>query len=253
MKAYLVLAHPEPRSFNSQLAGVAAERLEHLGYEVTTSDLYREDFEPREQGSHYTTRADDGFFNAMREQRHSSDNDSLPTDIRRTIGRLEEADFVFFQFPLWWWGPPAILKGWLDRVFVWGRVYSSKVRYRDHGHFRGKKAMVSVSVGAPESAYGSDGRCGDLGLVLWPFHFSLSYVGFSVLPHFASYEVTDSPGTDKQELRVRLEQYKEKLAHRLSRIAATEPLGFNGFEDWDSKGRLKTDAPSYGPFIRHVE
>src|SRR5699024_10108284 len=133
---------------------------------------------------------------AMAEQRHGSDTDSLPAGVERTIEQLERADLIILQFPLWWWSTPAILKGWLDRVFVWGRIYSSQVRYHDQGHSRGKQALISTTTGAPAVAFGPDGRCGDLDLVLWHIHFSLSYVGFTVLPPFHCGNVGKSSRTD---------------------------------------------------------
>lgn len=188
----------------------------------------------------------------MAEQRHASDTDALPADAERAIAQLERADLVIFQFPLWWWSVPAVLKGWLDRVFVWGRVYSSKVRYCDRGHFRGKRALVSVTTGASEAVFGPDGRAGDLDLVLWPVHFSLSYVGFSVLPPFRSFEVVNAPASGAEALRARLEGHKAGLRSHIERLESLEPLKFSSSRDWDESGRLRPDAPSYSPFIRHV-
>src|SRR6056297_3040885 len=53
---------------------------------------------------------------------------------------------VILQFPLWWHGPPAILKGWFDRTFPSGGVYTSRMRY-DDGFFKGKQAVLSVTAG----------------------------------------------------------------------------------------------------------
>lgn len=251
MHSLIVLAHPEARSFNAQLAETARQVLAAGAHTVEVADLYREGFEPREGAAHFPAPADQEPFNAMTEQRRAAEGGRLPIEVAQAIARLERADLVVFQFPLWWFSLPAILKGWLDRVFVYGDVYSSRVRY-DRGRFRGKRALVSITTGAPAQTHGPDGRQGDLDLLLWPFHFSLHYVGFSVLPPFRSFAVeTLRPGVDPEALRSRLEGHKAGLAAHLGRIDALEPLRFNGWDDWDETGRLKPGAPSYGPFMRH--
>lgn len=251
MHCLIVLAHPEERSFNAQMARVAKQTFEAQGHTAEIIDLYRDGFDPREAQHHYPNPVAPGCFSAMAEQRHAADTDTLPPEVQSTIDRLERADLVLLQFPLWWWSMPAILKGWLDRVFAWGRVYTSKVRY-DRGHFRGKRALVSVTTGASAAAYGPDGRCGDLDLVLWPVHFTLSYVGFSVLPPFRSFDVASSRTSDPEVVEERLEGYKADLREHLARLESFEPLSFNGWDDWDESGRLKPGAPSYSPFIRHA-
>ena len=96
------------------------------------------------------------------------------------IARLDQADLLILQYPMWWHLPPAMLKGWFDRVLAYGEVYTSKKRF-EHGRFAGKKAMLSVTVGTSEATYAHDGRSGDVDLLLWPVHFTLAYVGYTVL------------------------------------------------------------------------
>ena len=85
------------------------------------------------------------------------------------------------QFPLWWHAQPPIMKGWFDRVLVFGGLYSGSKRY-DNGHFAGKKAICSVTTGSPEKTFMPFGRAGNMVEWLWPIHSSLYYVGFDVLP-----------------------------------------------------------------------
>ena len=120
---------------------------------------------------------DSAVFSPLGEQRHAFETSSLPQDVQREIARLERADLVVFQFPIWWHGPPAILKGWIDRVFVSGGLYTSAMRY-DRGYFRGRKAVCSVTTGAPEFAFGPGSRGGDIERILWSTHYSLHYMGF---------------------------------------------------------------------------
>ncbi|GAL09356.1 NAD(P)H oxidoreductase YRKL [Vibrio astriarenae] len=91
---------------------------------------------------------------------------------------------MIFQFPLWWFGMPAAMKGWVDRVFAMGRVYGGG-RFYDDGIFKGKKAMLSVTMGGGEDLYIKGGWNGDLNGILRPIHRGmLEFTGFSVLEPF---------------------------------------------------------------------
>ncbi|WP_146147817.1 NAD(P)H-dependent oxidoreductase [Phyllobacterium sophorae] len=128
MHTLILLAHPEKNSLNVQLARSAQEKLKWNGNSVELVDLYREAFDPLEAEHHYAKRLNEAFFSPYR-NKATSDLGTLPPDVMRAIDQLDRADLVVFQFPLWWWLMPAILKGWIDRVFVWGSVFTSKMRY----------------------------------------------------------------------------------------------------------------------------
>lgn len=238
MRALIVLVHPEPRSFNAALAAVAATTLRGLGHEVAVSDPYAEGFEPAEGPAHYAERADPLSFSAVAEQRHASRAGTLPPAVRREIARLESADLVVFQFPLWWHAPPAMLKGWLDRVFVSGGLYTATKRY-ERGHFAGRRAVAAVTTGAPAEAFGPGARGGDPDTMLWPLHYSLHYMGFSVLPPFLLHAVQGhgyAYGSDDEAAAWR-EAGKAAWAGRLRSLDGDRPLRFPGWTDWDAHGR----------------
>lgn len=238
MHALIVYAHPEPASFNGALKDVAVETLRMLGYSVEVSDLHAEGFDPVEKEAHYPQRKDPDCFSATAEQRHASRNGALPPEIRREIVRLEHADLVVFQFPLWWHSQPAMLKGWFDRVFVNGGLYTSTMRY-DRGYFRGKRVILSVTTGAPEAAFAGNGRGGNIETMLWPIHYSLYYMGFSVLPPFIAYGIQGLSGFVRLEGRLfdqHLEDQKAAWARVLESTEQAEPLSFPGWNDWDENG-----------------
>ena len=114
--AHVVLAHPEARSFNGTLAGITQQVLGDAGYRTTFSDLYAMDFDPREGPRHYAARKDSEVFHTQTEQRHAVDQESLPADVEAEVGRILDCDLLVVHFPVWWFGMPAILKGWMDRV-----------------------------------------------------------------------------------------------------------------------------------------
>lgn len=109
MRILLVLAHPLPESFAASIARTAREALQARGHEVDLLDLYREDFDPR-----LTAAERAGYF-------------AEPYDISAVSGlvaRLKAAEGLVLVFPQWWFGFPAILKGFFDRVLAPGVAFS---------------------------------------------------------------------------------------------------------------------------------
>ena len=118
MKAHIVVAYPEPKSFNAHLATVAKRTLMDRGWAVSVSDLYEMGFDPCEKAAHYADPNDATRFDTQSEQRHASATETIPAEVRAEIDRMAQADLVILQYPMWWHLPPAILKGWMDRVFI---------------------------------------------------------------------------------------------------------------------------------------
>ena len=188
MQAHIVLAHPEPRSYNANLAEVARRSLEAQGWSVSVSDLYGMGFDPCERAEHYIARQEPDRFDVQAEQRHASKQGTMPQMVAAEIERLDRAELLILQYPMWWHLPPAMLKGWFDRVLIFGEVYASQKRF-EKGRFLGKRAMLSVTVGTSEETYAFDGRSGDIDLLLWPVNFTLAYVGYAVVAPFIAYGV----------------------------------------------------------------
>ena len=245
MHALIVYCHPEPRSFNGALKDVAVKTLERLGHSVEVSDLYAEGFDPVEGAPHYPERAVPDTFFPLTEQRHAFDRGSLPGDVQREIERLERADLVILQFPLWWHAQPAMLKGWFDRVFVYGGLYSGRMRY-DRGRFPDKRVLLSVTTGAPAPTFTRHGRSGHIVALLWPIHYSLYYLGVSVLPPQVTYGVQGGGLSyqDEAAFRERLETEKAAWARRLEGLDDEAPIPFAGWDDWDEHGVLKDKHPA---------
>jgi NAD(P)H dehydrogenase (quinone) len=113
MKILIVVAHPDPGSFNRAIADVAAETVRRCGHEVVLHDLYAEKFDP--------------LLPAV----ELAKNASLPPDIAKHCADLASADGIVIAHPNWWGQPPAILKGWIDRVVRPGLAY--EFRAGDNG------------------------------------------------------------------------------------------------------------------------
>lgn len=123
----------------------------------------------------------------------------LRPGIETELCKLEACDLLILQFPLWWFGLPAILKGWVDRVMAMGRTYGYGAIY-ETGRFRGKRALLSLTTGGPEPAYGADGFNGDIAAILRPIQRGiLEFLGFDVLApqiHFGPARATPEQRAD---------------------------------------------------------
>lgn len=245
MHALIVHCHPDARSFNAALTDVARDTLASTHTQITVSDLYAEQFNPVEGPQHYEARADSDHFSALTEQRHAGNQGTRPADVQREIDRLEAADLVILQFPIWWHAQPAMLKGWFDRVFVYGELYTSRRRY-DEGHFRGRRAICSVTTGGPAETFSHYGRGGPIERLLWPIHYSLHYMGFDVLPPHVAYGVQGGgiAYQDQNAFDQHLESLKSSWAKRLQTIDTTPSIPFTGWQNWDEHGVLQAGHPS---------
>lgn len=188
MNILIVFAHPEPASFNGALKNVAVRELERMGHTVVVSDLYRMGWNPAlGPGDFQGERANADYLDLSREQEHAFATNGHSADVKAEQDKVKAADFVLFQFPVWWFSMPSILKGWVDRVFSRGFAYSTGRKY-ESGHFKGKRAMLCITTGTASTLYEPNGIDGDLHHVLWPIHNGiLGYTGFTVLPPFAAW------------------------------------------------------------------
>lgn len=103
MRVLVVYAHPCGESFNAAVRDRLVAALGEAGNEVQVADLYAEDFDP-------VMGADE------RRGYHTRGDNEAP--VGAELERLRWCEALVFVYPTWWFGPPAILKGWLDRVFV---------------------------------------------------------------------------------------------------------------------------------------
>jgi NAD(P)H dehydrogenase (quinone) len=250
MHAHFVLAHPEPLSFNAHLVRSGEAALEAAGWTVSVSDLYAMDFDPSERPEHFGDRADLARFDAQAEQRRASEAGALAKIVTDELALMDHADLLVLQYPMWWHLPPAMMKGWFDRVLAYGAAYTSNKRF-ENGRFVGKRAMLSVTVGTSRNTYAHDGRSGDIGLMLWPVNFSLAYVGYEVLAPFVAYGVEaglrySDPAVVAARLKAIVEDFRAVLPQARSRAT----IRFNRKDEWGDDGRIIPGAPVHSPFIR---
>lgn len=213
-KVLIVFAHPEPTSLTCQLADLAKKALAQQGCEVMLSDLYGMGWKAVFDEHDFPQRADRDRLSFITESGHAYSTGSQTEDVQAEQQKLLAADAVILLFPLWWFGMPAILKGWIDRVYAYEFAYGYKgegnrYRYGD-GLLKGKRALLSVMVGGPAEDYSARGINGPLEQLLFPVtHGNLFYPGMDVLRTHAVYGTgrisASAVDAAKSDWRTRLE------------------------------------------------
>jgi putative NADPH-quinone reductase len=135
MLVQVVHAHPLTDSYNHALFRTIVEALESQGHQVIATDLYRDGFDPRlresERGSYFGPRYD-------------------VTGVTEYVDILRRIDAIVFCFPQWWFGLPAILKGYFDRVWGPGIAFTP-----DAAGGRIKPLLFNIKLFGVVTSYGS--------------------------------------------------------------------------------------------------
>jgi NAD(P)H dehydrogenase (quinone) len=187
VNVFIIYAHPNPHSFHAALREVAVGALSRAGHSILLSDLY-------------TMR-----FNPVMSLKELGGDHHL---IRGEMDKVRRADLLLFQFPDWWYGMPAIMKGWLDRTLAYGFAYDETHSF-ESGLLRGKRALLTTSTQTRKPYYDAAPQR-DLLRVLEPIHYGvLAYCGLEVLPPFIVYGPQEMSEDERREV---LEDYREYLS-----------------------------------------
>jgi NAD(P)H dehydrogenase (quinone) len=227
MNVLIVYAHPEPTSLNGALKDFAVQRLEAAGHTVQVSDLYAMQWKATLDADDSTVAPVGTHFHPSLDSKHAFEHGLQSDDIAREQDKLRWADAVIFQFPLWWFSMPAILKGWVERVYAYGFAYGvgehSDTHWGDRygeGSLAGKRAMLVVTTGGWASHYSARGINGPIDDLLVPIqHGILYYPGFDVVPPFVIYR------TGRMD-DARFAQTREALGQRLDTLFTAAPIPF---------------------------
>lgn len=210
MNVLVVYAHQDPMSFGSAMHGRVLKYFDARGDHVTVSDLYGTGFQPNASKLDFVTTG--GLHqNYMFEQKRvaeKNNGEEFAVDIKEEIARVRAAELIVFEFPVWWSAPPAILKGWFDKVFALGVAWDGNHRY-ENGLLRGKRAFVVASAGDAEELYSPTGmHKATLVQHLYPLmHGTLALAGFDVLKPFLAYNLTVADDNERQEILKKLDAY----------------------------------------------
>jgi NAD(P)H dehydrogenase (quinone) len=164
MKHLVIVAHPRLDSLTMCLAHTYVAQLEALGHPHTLYDLYRMGFDPvltvaeMAQATIYT----------------------CPAEVLQAQEDLENADVITVIYPLWWLSMPAILKGYIDRIFARDFAYESRAGVV-HGLLTGRKCVIVTLSGAPLPVLAGSGSWEAVKMLQDTHVFRA--VGFELLEH----------------------------------------------------------------------
>lgn len=127
MHVLVVVAHPRKNSLTQTVATTVCDGLKQKGHTIELADLYAEHFDPR--------------LNTPDEPDWEDTEKEYSAEVKNEVARIERADALIMIFPVWWWSMPAILKGWIDRVWGYGFAYGE-------GNTLPLQKIVSIGISA---------------------------------------------------------------------------------------------------------
>ncbi len=140
MNHLIVYSHPNPKSFCHAILETAVKALQSKGHEVVVRDLYALDFDPVLKGSDFV-----GFQSG-----------NIPADIKAEQEKISGAEVITLIYPIWWTGMPAMMKGYIDRVFSLGFAYTAG-EWGPIGLLTEKKAIIFNTTGMAKELYDESG------------------------------------------------------------------------------------------------
>jgi len=208
MNVFIVYAHPEPTSFNGALKDRAVACLQRAGHDVVVSDLYADGFNPRAGRHDFAEVHDPDRFDYQVEQEHATHGGGFAPDLEREQERLFWCDLLIVQYPLWWFGTPAVLKGWVDRVLAYRRFYDLEHRFAT-GVLKGRRGLLSVTTGGTPERFSAEGIFGVIDPYLRPMQFGmLEYLGMEALDPFITYAASR---VSRETLTAQLDAWERRL------------------------------------------
>ena len=211
--AMIVHAHPEPKSFTSAQMHEAAAGLRDAGYEVRVFDLYQQRWEPSLGPDEFVDKED--YFKPQLAQLHAFTSGQLAPEVKEQLDALMAADVLVLSFTLWWFSVPAILKGWIDRVFIMGAVFGGgKYGYFKDAALHGRKAILLLTTGGSAESYSPSTGAGNLPALLFHIDHGLRFVGYEVLEPVVSWGPVRLSDAERRESLAAVRAAFEKLDTR---------------------------------------
>lgn len=194
MQHLIIHAHPSKHSFSNHLKNALDEKSTNMGLKTIVRDLYGMEFNP-------VLSPDD---------LDGSKKGNTPADIAYEQKLIAQSDLITVIFPLWWAGFPAILKGYIDRVFSYGFAYrkeGSKVT----GLLKGKQVVLLSTMGNTIEEYEEKGLLNSFRHVLGSEIFS--FCGMDIVQFGFFPQIPDSSEMERQKyIHQVLEFYRKRWA-----------------------------------------
>jgi len=163
MHALIVVAHPDPKSLSHGIAAELAAGVEMAGHSNEIADISAEGFDPR-----YTA----GDLAVHRREVAPA------ADVAAEQARIDRADTLVLVYPVYWWSMPALLKGWIDRVFANGWAYDEGAGIKPVKRLRHLNVHLVAIGGASTRTYARHGYFGAMKTQI--DHGIFDYVGAPV-------------------------------------------------------------------------
>lgn len=190
---HVVLGHPSAESFNAALAQAYVEAVCARGHRAVLRDLYALQFDPLLKESERTAR----------------DRKEIPDDVRHELELALEADIIVFVYPLWFGAPPAIVKGYLDRVFGAANRFID-CHTPDKSPFAGKRLVVISTSGTSLPALEEQGVWVSLRQSF--DQYLKAVIGFSRCDHYHADGIIDGLGpTHAERVLFEVAQFADKI------------------------------------------
>lgn len=177
----IIYAHPSERSFSNRLKDRLIEESGRKGWQPHVRDLYQMNFNP--------------VLSPNDLQQLKSGN--IPADIAHEQQLLQQSEYVTFIFPLWWATYPAIMKGYIDRVFSYGFAYKAGANGIE-GQLKGKKVLLFTSMGNSLEPYEEKGLFEAFRQTLG--HEIFTYCGMEIIHHQFFPQITETSVAEREML-----------------------------------------------------
>lgn len=195
MKHLILYAHPNPKSFNHAILNTTVETLQANHHEVVVRDLYTLGFDPVLKSEDFMT----------------FQSGNIPADIKVEQDYISEADVITFIYPVWWTGLPALLKGYVDRVFSYGFAYAYDGEGNQLQLLKGKKGFTVKTHGNLNEYYDATGMTSSL--IQTTDTGIFEFVGIEPVGHIALGGVVSVDDESRQQM---LEKLKQTIATTFS-------------------------------------
>ena len=187
-RTLIVIAHPDPNSFNQAIQTHLVAALEAQNHQVRVRDLYGLEFDP--------------VLSLDELKRYDSQEGEVPADVKAEQDEILWADHLIFIYPTWWWSMPAVMKGYFDRVFLPGFAFSAD-EHGIKGLLAGKKAWIIQTTGSDQVYIEENGLDK---MVKTPMGIGLfNFCGIEVVDHQKLAGVPFVTDKEREEMLVRLE------------------------------------------------
>lgn len=189
----IIFGHPNPDSFNGTILKTIENKLKEKQYQFISKNLYQLNFNP------ILTLND---FARMK-------NSTVAEDIAIEHSDIEWAKNIIFIYPIWWAGQPAIVKGWIDRVFSRGFAYAPQEDGTVKGLLSDKTVMVFTTSGSDEANMQESGMLAAMEKVM--MEGILRFCGINTMLYKNLYKVPTATDSEKNKMLAEIEYLMNAL------------------------------------------